>query len=209
MNRKEIKLRAKEFAFKNKWNIWKPYLIIYAISFAVGLVLGLLEINTDSTLGSVITLALEVALIPVTIGYIYYLIKLINGEPVNVKEDLLSKYKFFGLILMVTIMVYIFTTLWTLLLIIPGIIYAYKVIMVNYILADTANENTKWKDVINTSKEMMDGYKMDYFVFELSFIGWSLLCVLTLGIATIWVLPYMQTANVMYYQELKKLKSIN
>lgn len=208
MNRQEIKAKAKEFAFKNKWNIWKPYLVIFAISFAFGLILGIFEIDTEKGIGSLLTYALEIALIPASIGYIYYIMELVNGKVLDVKEALLSKYKLFGIILVTSIMVSLFTTLWTLLLIIPGIIYAFKVAMVNYILADTADENTKWKDVINTSKEMMDGYKMDYFVFGLSFIGWELLCIVTLGIAIIWVYPYMQVANVMYYQELKKIKNI-
>jgi len=98
-------------------------------------------------------------------------------------------------------MVMLFAGLWSLLFIIPGIIYAYKTIMVNYIWAETTDENVTWRDVINTSKEMMDGYKMDLFVFELSFIGWILLSAVTLGIALIWVVPYIQVASVMYYQE--------
>ena len=208
MNRQEIKAKAKEFAFKNKWNIWKPYLVIFAISFVFGLILGIFEIDTENGIGSLLAYAFEIALIPASIGYIYYIMELINGKVLDVKEALLSKYKLFGLILVTSIMVSLFTTLWTLLLIIPGIIYAFKVAMVNYILADSADENTKWKDVINTSKEMMNGYKMDYFVFGLSFIGWELLCIVTLGIAIIWVYPYMQVANVMYYQELKKIKNI-
>lgn len=208
MNRQEIKAKAKEVAFKNKWNIWKPFLVIYAISFLVGLVLGFLGLNDESTLGMIIIYALEFALLPASIGYIYYIIKLINGEVMDVKEALLSKYKMFGLILIVAILVAVFTTLWTLLLIIPGIIYALKMSMVNYILADTADENTKFRDVMNTSKEMMDGYKWDYFVFGLSFIGWILLCIVTFGIAIIWVYPYIMVAEVMYYQELKKIKNI-
>ena len=208
MNRKEIKAKAKELAFKNKWNIWKPYLVIYAITFIAGFILGILNIDTESTLGALLTLAIEVAVIPMSFGYMYYLIKLVDGEVLDVKEALLSKYKIFGLIIIVSIVVALCTTLWTLLFIIPGIIYSYKVIMTSMILADTADENTSYKTVINTSKEMMDGYKWDYFVFELSFIGWILLCVLTLGIATIWVYPYIQVANVMYYKELKKIKNI-
>lgn len=208
MNRKEIKAKAKEFAFKNKWKIWKPYLIIYAITFVAGLILGLLNVDTESGVGLILTYAIEIALIPMTVGYMYYLIKLIEGKELDVKEALLSKYKIFGLIIIVSLVIALCTTLWTLLFIIPGIIYAYKVVMATMILADTANETTSYKDVINTSKEMMDGYKWDYFGFELSFIGWVLLCVVTLGIATIWVYPYVQTANVMYYQELKKLKNI-
>lgn len=208
MNRKEIKKKAKEFAFNNKWNILKPLIYIYLIAFVVGFVLGLLGIDTESVLFNIINLALTIALMPMTIGYIYYLIKLLAGEKMDVKEALLCKYKYFGLIFVTIIMIAIFTYLWTLLLIVPGIIYAFKVIMSYNILADIADENTKWKDVINTSKEMMDGYKWDYFVFQLSFLGWVLLGSVTLGIALIWVIPYIQIANVMYYQELKKLKNI-
>lgn len=209
MNRQEIKRKAKEFAFKNKWNIWEPYLIIYAIAFAGGLILGLLGVDSENTLGIILTYALEFALMPMSIGYIYYLIKLVDGEKLDIKEALLSKYNIFGLIIIVSIVVAICIILRMFLLIIPGIIYAYSVIMSNYILADTANPNTKYSDVINTSREMMKGYKFDYFVFELSFIGWILFIILTCGIAAIWVYPYMQTANIMYYKELKKLKNIS
>ena len=59
--------------------------------------------------------------------------------------------------------------------------------------------------VIRRSKELMDGHKWNYVVFELSFIGWELLCVLTLGILSIWIVPYYTTAKVMYYEELKKI----
>lgn len=208
MNRQEIKAKAKEFAFKNKWNIWKPMLVIYVISFLVSLVLVLMGLNEESTLGMLISYAFEIALIPATIGYIGYVIKLVKGESVNVKDALLSKYKFFLLILVTTFIVGLCTTLWSLLFIIPGIIYSYKVIMVQYLLADKADENTKWSDVINTSKEMMDGYKWDFFVFGLSFLGWILLCIITCGIAMIWVIPYIMVAEVMYYEELKKIKNI-
>ena len=208
MNRQEIKAKAKELAFNNKWVIWKPYLIIFGISFLFGLVMGYFGIDTEHGIGALLASALEIALIPASIGYIYYVIKFVNGEVMDVKEALLSKYKLFGLILVTSIMVGLFTTLWTLLLIIPGLIYAYKVSMVNYILADTADENTSWKDIINQSKEMMNGYKMDYFIFGLSFFGWILLSIVTLGIAIIWVYPYMTVAQVMYYQELKKIKKI-
>lgn len=208
MNRQEIKMKAKEFAFNNKWNIWKPYLVIYAITFLIGFILGIFGLNNESTIGMIIVYAIEFALIPASIGYIFYIIKLINGETMDIKEALLSKYKLFGLILTVSILVALFTTLWTLLLIIPGIIYALKMSMTTYILADTATENTKFKDVINTSKEMMEGYLWDYFVFGLSFIGWILLCIITFGIAMIWVYPYIMVAEVMYYQELKKIKNI-
>lgn len=208
MDRKKIKEQAKELAFKNKWALWKPYLVIFGISFLLSFILAMLGIDENGELGTFLTFVLEIALVPASIGYVYYIIKFIHGKSLDVKEALTCKYKLFGLILLVTILVGIFTFLWSLLLIIPGIIYALSMNMTNYLLADLADEDTKYKDVMKTSKEMMDGYKWDYFVFGLSFIGWILLVVVTFGIAIIWVYPYIMTANVMYYEELKKKKKI-
>jgi len=208
MNRQEIKEKAKKFAFNNKWNIWKPLIIIYVITFLIVLLISLIGLNEENVLFDIISSILEIALIPLSIGYVSYIIKLVRGENVELKETLLSKYKIFLLIFVTTFIVGLCTTIWTLLYIIPGIIYSYKVVMVQFILADNADENTKWRDVISTSKEMMDGYKWDYFVFGLSFIGWILLSIVTCGIAMIWVLPYITVAQTMYYEELKKIKNI-
>jgi len=209
MNRVELKKRAKDFAFKNIGDIWKPSLVITLISFLITLFFSLIGIDEKSKYGIYIFLMIDVLLIPLSIGYINYLINLVNGKKLEIKDALLSKYSIFGLIITVNLAVGIFTSLWTLLFIIPGIIYAYKMSMVHYILADTVDEYTSYKDVINKSKELMDGYKLDYFIFELSFIGWELLVIITLGIAAIWVVPYINIANTMYYQELKKIKDKN
>lgn len=208
MDRKKIKEKAKEFAFKNKWELWEPYLIIFGITLVFSIILTIFKIDADSVLGTFLNFILELVLLPASIGYVYYIIKLINGKTLDVKEALTSKYKLFGLIILVTCIVGLFTTLWSLLFIILGIIYAFSMTMTSYLLADLADENTKYKEVMNTSKEMMDGYKWDYFVFELSFIGWVLLVIVTFGIAIIWVYPYIMTANVMYYEKLKKKKKI-
>lgn len=208
MNRKKIKEKARKLAFKNKWTIWKPYLIIFAITFVFSIVLTIFKIDNDSILGIICNIILELVLLPASVGYVYYIIKLINGKTLDVKEALTSKYKLFGLILVVTMLVGIFTFLWSLLLFVPGIIYALSMTMTSYLLADLANEKTKFKEVMKTSKIMMDGYKWDYFVFGLSFFGWILLVIVTFGVAAIWVYPYIMTANVMYYEELKKKKKI-
>ena len=76
--------------------------------------------------------------------------------------------------------------------------------MAFYIWIDETKTDTM--EVIKESKRMMDGYKWDYFVFGLSFIGWILLVVITFGIAAIYVMPYMTVAQAMYYDELKAIK---
>ena len=84
----------------------------------------------------------------------------------------------------------LFIFLWTLLLIIPGIIKSYEYYLVDYILSE--DPTISYKDALEQSKNMMNGYKMDTFVLELSFIGWALLSALTCGILAIfYVNPYM------------------
>ena len=59
--------------------------------------------------------------------------------------------------------------------------------------------------LVKKSKEMMLGYKNDYFLFMLSFTGWILFSILTLGIGLIYVIPYITVCQALYYEELKKI----
>lgn len=93
--------------------------------------------------------------------------------------------------------------LWSLLLIIPGIVKAYEYYMIPYILAD--NPTMDQNEAFALSKKMMDGHKMDVFIFELSFFGWNLLSVFTFGILNIfYVSPYILASTAEIYHELKK-----
>lgn len=206
IDRKALKAKAKEYAFKNKWNYWKPFLALFVITFLVGFVSGIFG---DSFLGSIVSLVGTIVLLPVEIGVISYTIKLTRQQNPDLKEELTGKFDMIKVILLTVLVVGLATLGWTLLLIIPGIIYAYKVIMTTFILADTANKDTRWQDVISDSKKMMDGYKLDYFVFQLSFLLWIYGGLFTLGILWIWAVPYMQAATVMYYDELKRIQSAN
>ena len=95
----------------------------------------------------------------------------------------------------------LFTFLWSLLFIIPGIIKAYSYSMSLYILAE--NKGKPALECINESMAMTEGHKMDLFVLGLSFIGWGLLCAITFGIAGIWVAPYMEATFANAYNSLK------
>ena len=95
----------------------------------------------------------------------------------------------------------LFTFLWSLLFVIPGIIKSFSYSQTMMIVAE--NKGIGAREAINRSKAMMDGRKMDYFVLGLSFIGWGLLCCITLGIAYIWVGPYMQATMVNFYNDIK------
>ena len=75
--------------------------------------------------------------------------------------------------------------------------------MSTYILAE--NKGKPALECINESKAMTNGHKMDLFVLGLSFIGWGFLCAITLGIASIWVIPYMQATYANAYNSLKPI----
>jgi len=96
----------------------------------------------------------------------------------------------------------IFLALWSCLFIIPGIVKMYSYRMVPYILADDPDISAT--DAITRSREMMNGHKWNTFVLDLSFIGWSILSALTLGILYIfYVGPYMYGTDAELYQTLK------
>ncbi len=96
----------------------------------------------------------------------------------------------------------LFIGLWTLLLIVPGIVKSYEYRMVPYLLADDPNMTRQ--DAFRLSKELMYGQKWDTFVLDLSFIGWSLLSVCTCGLLAIfYVNPYVQATNAELFLELK------
>ena len=103
----------------------------------------------------------------------------------------------------------ILITLWSLLLVIPGIIKSLSYAMTMYIVKDhpelTVNE------AIDLSKDMMYGHKYDLFYLYISFIGWYLLSILTLGIGTFWLMPYIESAQASFYEDVKaewELKSV-
>ncbi len=96
----------------------------------------------------------------------------------------------------------LFTVLWTLLLIIPGIVKGYEYSMIPYILAEDPTLDRR--AAFARSKELTQGCKWDLFVFDISFIGWWLLSALTLGVLSIlYVNPYYQAAKAKVYHELK------
>jgi hypothetical protein len=98
-------------------------------------------------------------------------------------------------------LVMLFTFLWSLLFIIPGIVKSYEYRMIPYLVAD--NPNLTYKEAFAESRRMMQGNKWRTFVLDLSFIGWHLLSALTLGILELFfVHPYQNLANAALYERL-------
>lgn len=97
-------------------------------------------------------------------------------------------------------LVELYTFLWTLLLVIPGIMAAYSYAMVDYILAERPDLSPG--EAIELSKQMMAGNRWRLFCLEFSFIGWDILSVLTLGIGSLWLNPYRECAKAAFYRSL-------
>lgn len=95
----------------------------------------------------------------------------------------------------------VYVILWTLLLIVPGIVKGYSYAMTSYILRD--NPEMKFNAAIEKSMSMMQGHKMQLFLLHLSFIGWAILAILTAGIGYFFLAPYMQTAVAAFYEDVK------
>ena len=101
----------------------------------------------------------------------------------------------------------VFIALWTLLLIIPGIIKSYEYRMVHYILQE--NPEIGWKEALQKSKEMMDGSKWQAFLLDLSFIGWALLsCLTCFLLGLFFLMPYKMNADAALYERLKAEKGM-
>ncbi|MBO5736960.1 MAG: DUF975 family protein [Clostridia bacterium] len=97
----------------------------------------------------------------------------------------------------------IFIFLWTLLLIIPGIVKSYSYALVYYLQQEPENMHREPTDLITESRQWMYGHKWQLFCLDLSFIGWYILGALCLGIGTLFVVPYHQMARANFYLDLR------
>lgn len=150
---------------------------------------------------------LSILLVPLLIpGLCVFSLNLVRGANPDI-TNLVSTYKNYLNALVAYVLYGVILVVGYFLFIIPGIIFAYMLSQVFYIIAD--NPQIGAIDILKKSAEMMKGYKWKLFCLHLSFIGWILLSVITFGIAFIWVGPYIKTANTIFYENLKSLTDKN
>jgi len=230
MDRAELKDKAKSLIKGKCWNI---FLFIFLFFFVEAVIVGILNaipvfkidlpthtettvningnvfVNSSSTgpvsvgiLGSVASFLLSGA---ISFAISRGLLKFVDKKKVpSVKEeakDALSS-EYYARALWATIRVEVFTFLWSLLFVIPGIIKAISYSQTMFILAE--NDKITAAEAQKKSMEIMDGHKWEYFVLQLSFIGWDILTGLTFGILGIYTLPYQLTANTLFYKKVSK-----
>lgn len=135
-------------------------------------------------------------------GFAIMFLRNLRDQHFDELGTLFDGFRDFGRIFLTLFLQGVYTLLWTLLLIIPGIVKAYSYAMTSYILYD--NPELQGNAAIEKSMRMMRGHKLELFLLHLSFIGWALLCVLTLGIGLFWLVPYVQASQAAFYEDVKE-----
>lgn len=140
-------------------------------------------------------------LLPMTVGVFNSYKSLLDEGDTNVTSNLFAfSFRNFGRNLWGMFLYELKLCLWCLLFILPVFVMAFAYGLTPYILKDNP-ELSCW-EASKRSREMMKGHKFDLFWLELSFIGWMLLSIFTLGIGFFWLIPYMQTAVAAFYNDI-------
>ena len=176
-------------SLKGKWAIAIGTLIVY---FLIATALQIIPV-----IGPIASLIISG---PFALGLATFSLSISRDQDPKL-EKIFQGFNNFGTALGAYLLMLLFILLWMLLLIIPGIIAAISYSMTFYILAD--DNSIGAMDAIDKSKKMMNGYKWKYFCLGLRFIGWALLCILTLGIGFLWLMPYMQVSMAKFYDDVK------
>lgn len=222
--RAELKENAKRFF---KFNYWKMVVASLALTIAIG---GSASSSSKSAseqaseygdsieeMLAYISLYLGIVLVAVLIAAVIGIFVMSALEVGGRRFYVVSHYQKAGLgelgyayshsygnVTLTMFLRKLFTGLWTLLLIVPGVIKSYEYRMIPFILAE--NPDTPYQDAFAMSKQMMDGNKWNAFVLDLSFIGWYLLTVVTCGIVGVfWTNPYKYMTDAELYVALKEI----
>lgn len=167
---------------------------------AVAVALGLLGL---SFIVIVVIVLLKIFLFnPLKVGGYAFFRENVRTNGGAALDELGSGFGNYGHTFLTLFLTDLFTLLWCFLFLIPGIVKAYSYRMVPFILKDRPELSAT--EVITESRRMMNGHKWNTFLLDLSFIGWLILTVLTLGIVGIfWTGPYMDNTNAALYLELR------
>lgn len=203
MDRILLKQKAKE-SLQGKYG--EAVLLVLISGLITGVGSGLFEIGTRFESLFLLLLGQLISFIVnglITFGSLSFYLKISRGEEVEFNE-LFKKTHMFIPYILISLLTGIFTVLWSFLFLIPGIIAALSYSQSLLIALD--NPNMDAMETIKKSKELIDGHKMDYFVLNLSFIGWGILGIFTCGILYFWLIPYISVTQMHFYNALLEEK---
>ncbi len=178
---------------------WKIAVITFLLYF---LIIGGIEY-----LGEIVPILSLLTIIvsgPIALGISIFSLNIARNKDAKI-EQLFEGFRNFGTSILAYILMVLFIFLWTILLIIPGIIAAISYSMTFFIIAE--DETIGPHDALKKSKEMMNGHKWKFFCLGFSFFGWFLLSILTLGIGLLWLAPYVNVSYVKFYDDIKEINA--
>lgn len=210
MKVREIKNEAKERFALNRYHAMTVYGVVYTLALNIAvLTTALALLNIWAIWYGVVLIFLFLLLsAPFGFGMASFYLKLYRYEKVDAFHifDGFNKYNLERVIVL-RLLKFALWLAFTILLIVPGILFSVRTSMATYLLR--ANPAMKPKDALRASNRVMKGHSGKYFLLTLSYIGWALMGVATCGLGFIWVAPYFNTAKTVFYKrELQGDKKI-
>ncbi len=182
-------MRLAREALKGKWGLAIGGIVVYCL--IVGLIGSIPKVGQ---LASIFITG------PMMGGLAIFSLALSRNQEAKI-EQIFQGFNRFAVYLGAYWLMILFIVLWSLLLIIPGIIAAYSYALTFFIIAD--NPSIEASEALKKSKVLMQGYKWKYFCLSFRFFGWFILSILSLGIGFLWLFPYAQISFAKFYEDLK------
>lgn len=203
------RIRIKENAKKHyEFNKWQNVLVALILTLIVGGVQVVFqftgEIPVLGILMSFVSIAVGILVTNIiSMGANTWFHRSIKQEGLKMEEMFWTFKEDYGGNVLMMFLIGLYTALWSMLLVIPGIVKAYSYSLAMYIKSE--NPRISASNAIDLSKRMTNGHKMDLFILDLSYLGWNILSALTLNILGIlYVQPYYLAARAFAYEEIKE-----
>lgn len=199
MTNSELKSLSRK-QLKGRWGKMVLYFFVYlAIITIPSIVIGF---NIDSSSNGNVELTFNILNLiitgPISLGISYFCLNFIKNE--EKLMDIVWGFKKFGKAFVAYLLMLIVIMIGFILLIVPGIIASLMFSQVYYILAE--NEDMSAIEAMKESARIMKGNKLRFFILSLSFIGWFILGIITLGIGFLWITPYYTITVTNFYKEI-------
>lgn len=200
ISRVELKNEAKKIVSEKLSILWKGLALLFILDLLTNILIQ--YSNLDSVSTSIVNIGFNLLFVPLNVGVIYYNICVVRGKEFKVSDI----FRYYGYsmfkIYLIQILMCLIIGVGLFLFIIPGLVFAFMYNFSLYWYVDHDDEDAL--TILGYSRNLIKGYKWDYFVFILSFLGWALLCLFIIPV--IFVYPYFMVSNILYYDELKAIK---
>lgn len=189
-------------------NKWQNVLVILINTLIVGGVQVVVNLSGDdwvlAMFMSLVSIAVSLLVVNViTLGSMTWFHRAIKTEGLNMEEMFWPFKEDYGGNVLMMFLISLYTALWSMLFVVPGIVKGYSYSLAMYIKSE--NPNIPASKAIELSTRMTNGHKMDLFVLDMSFIGWAILSAFTLNILGIlYVMPYQYASKAFAYEEIKE-----